>query len=85
MKKIINITANLSVISRETAKTLKVKLESKGFEVTDKLTSKVDLIVCIGGDGSFLRTVHEYNFTSIPIIGINTGHLGFFGKYIHVK
>lgn len=78
MKKIINITANLSVISQETSKTLKSKLESKGFEVTDKLTSKVDLIVCIGGDGSFLRTVHEYNFTSIPIIGINTGHLGFF-------
>lgn len=32
----------------------------------------------IGGDGSFLRAVHHSNFSSLPFIGINTGHLGFF-------
>ena len=39
---------------------------------------KADLIACIGGDGSFLHFMHRYDFPSVPVIGINTGHLGFF-------
>ena len=36
------------------------------------------LIISIGGDGAFLRTLHKYEFPSIPFLGVNTGHLGFF-------
>ncbi|MGI6722733.1 MAG: NAD(+)/NADH kinase [Anaerovoracaceae bacterium] len=32
----------------------------------------------IGGDGTLLEAIHNYDFPSLPIIGINTGHLGFF-------
>ena len=38
---------------------------------------KVDLALSIGGDGTFLRTAAEIAHLQIPILGINTGRLGF--------
>ncbi|OPJ56490.1 NAD(+)/NADH kinase [Alkalithermobacter paradoxus] len=78
MKRIINITNNDYKRSIQTAQMLKQKLECIGFYVPDVFSYDAELIICIGGDGSFLRTVREYNFPDIPIVGINTGHLGFF-------
>lgn len=76
--KIINIVSNTKAVSKETARILKHKLEKNDFLVPENFDINGDLIICIGGDGSFLRTLHRYNFPDIPIIGINTGHLGFF-------
>lgn len=36
-----------------------------------------DVVVSIGGDGTFLRTVQWVGDRRIPILGINTGHLGY--------
>lgn len=36
-----------------------------------------DLALSIGGDGTFLRTAAWIGHTQIPILGINTGHLGY--------
>lgn len=36
-----------------------------------------DIAVSIGGDGTFLRTVQWVGRRQIPILGINTGHLGY--------
>ncbi|MDE6462484.1 MAG: NAD(+)/NADH kinase [Muribaculaceae bacterium] len=36
-----------------------------------------DMAVSIGGDGTFLRTVQWVGRRRIPILGINTGHLGY--------
>lgn len=38
---------------------------------------KPELIIVIGGDGTMLSAIKEYKFLEIPIIGINTGSLGF--------
>lgn len=38
---------------------------------------KVNLAFSIGGDGTFLRTAAEVVHRNIPILGINTGRLGF--------
>lgn len=76
--RIINIVSNNHPISKETYRILKHKLEKNGFFVPEIFDRNADLIVCIGGDGSFLRTLHENDFPDMPIIGINTGHLGFF-------
>lgn len=35
------------------------------------------LALSIGGDGTFLRTAESIAFKEIPILGINTGHLGY--------
>ena len=39
--------------------------------------SQIDLMVCLGGDGSFLRAVRYIRDSGVPIVGINTGRLGF--------
>lgn len=41
------------------------------------LDESFDLLISIGGDGTILRAVTYINDLSIPIIGINTGRLGF--------
>lgn len=50
----------------------------RGHQVLNEYSDKADVIVCIGGDGTFLSLVHKCKFPRIPIIGINTGNLGFF-------
>ena len=74
----ICIFRNGTQVSVKTQTLLKSKLENSGFSVLTTFSEDAELIVCIGGDGAFLQTVHELNFPHIPIIGINTGHLGFF-------
>lgn len=78
MKRIITINSNHVNKSLETKKILTDKLINAGFEVTYDFCKNAELIISIGGDGSFLKTVHDYNFIQTPIVGINTGHLGFF-------
>lgn len=55
------------------------QLSDSGFEIMDEYDKKeCELIVCLGGDGTFLNLIHETSFPECPIVGINTGHLGFF-------
>lgn len=76
--RIINIVSNENALSLETKRVLRQRLEKDGFVVPKEFDYNAELIICIGGDGSFLRTLHTYDFPNIPVIGINTGHLGFF-------
>jgi NAD+ kinase len=38
---------------------------------------KIDFILSMGGDGTILRLVHQYEGFDAAILGINMGHLGF--------
>lgn len=38
---------------------------------------EADMALSIGGDGTFLKTAERVGDKNIPIIGINTGRLGF--------
>lgn len=38
---------------------------------------EADMAISIGGDGTFLRTARWVGDKQIPILGINTGHLGY--------
>ena len=78
MNKKIYIFANDSETSKRTEKKLKQKLDNSGFLLLPDYSEEADLLVCIGGDGTFLKAIHKFQFPSMPIIGINTGHLGFF-------
>ena len=49
----------------------------KLFSSYEDLDSSVYLIITIGGDGTLLRSITFVRDLGIPIIGINTGRLGF--------
>lgn len=42
-----------------------------------ELLPSVDMVVSVGGDGTFLRTAATVSNSGIPVLGINTGRLGF--------
>ena len=52
-------------------------LKARGDVVTDELTPDVDMVISLGGDGTFLKAAEMVGAAGIPIVGINTGHLGF--------
>ncbi len=41
---------------------------------------KVELVIIVGGDGTFLRVAREMAFTNLPLLGINLGHKGFLSE-----
>lgn len=47
------------------------------FNTFTTLDNSFDLLISIGGDGTILRAITYVRDLSIPIIGINTGRLGF--------
>ena len=60
-----------------------IKHESKqpskldNFETFATLDNSYSLLISIGGDGTILRAITYVRDLSIPIVGINTGRLGF--------
>ena len=61
----------------EIAATLENKLRASNIEITDT-PEDTDLILCVGGDGTLLSLMQKREFPTVPVAGINTGHLGFF-------
>lgn len=49
----------------------------KSFASFNDLDSSFDIMFTIGGDGTFLRSATHIRDLNIPILGINTGRLGF--------
>ena len=47
------------------------------FQTFKKLDVSFDLLICVGGDGTTLRAITYVKDLNIPIVGINTGRLGF--------
>lgn len=48
--------------------------------VTEEALRKCDLLLAIGGDGTVLSTARIALGTSIPILGVNAGHVGFLAE-----
>ena len=53
------------------------KKDYTSFKTFDTLDASFDLLVSVGGDGTILRAITYVKDLGIPIIGINTGRLGF--------
>jgi len=49
----------------------------KDFKTYTEMDKSFDLLISIGGDGTILRAITYVKDSEIPIIGINTGRLGF--------
>ncbi|NCC70669.1 hypothetical protein EOM09_03740 [bacterium] len=71
----IGFYKNLNEQSIEMEKQLIEKFTKEGFVIDNE---NPDLIIAVGGDGSFLRCVKSRNFDpNLNFIGVNTGTLGF--------
>ncbi len=62
---------------QQIANQLDYKSGDSNFETFQTLDNSFDLLISIGGDGTILRAITYVSDLSIPIIGINTGRLGF--------
>ena len=85
MNKKIFIYKNDTEISSIIEKTLRKKLVKSGLRAFNTYDEDTQLIICIGGDGTLLRLVQDFGFPKTPIVGINTGHLGFFQEVLPEK
>lgn len=54
-----------------------VSREYNHFSTFEELDSSYDLFFSIGGDGTILKSINYIRDLNIPILGINTGRLGF--------
>ncbi|MBK5190118.1 MAG: NAD(+)/NADH kinase [Methanosarcinales archaeon] len=52
------------------------KLQKHGMKIEEM---DVDLLICIGGDGTILRTLHALK-SPTPVLGINMGAIGFLAE-----
>lgn len=87
-KKSVSIQRLLEVLSQRQAAvcverefytflTDNLRLPIQGVEVFDGRDFQADIVVSMGGDGTFLRAASMVGDKQIPILGVNTGRLGF--------
>ena len=80
LTKLINLGVRIS-IEKDFANFIQneLGLDVNSFETFDKETidEHTDVAISIGGDGTFLGTASKIGNRNIPIIGVNTGRLGF--------
>ncbi len=60
-------------------------LRAEGFSSqiadSERFVNEAQLVVVIGGDGTFLRTARLFAHTNTPLLGINRGRLGFLTEF----
>lgn len=56
---------------------IKLARQPATFTNHQQLKENADILLSIGGDGTFLETILVVRDSGIPILGINTGRLGF--------
>jgi NAD+ kinase len=47
------------------------------FSNSEELIAKADFVISLGGDGTMLETLEYVRRSGIPVLGVNTGRLGF--------
>ena len=78
--KVINFFKSKGIklyLHKDLMKSTLIRNIGKKFGEFDELDENVDFLISIGGDGSMLKAVTVVKDTNIPILGINTGRLGF--------
>ncbi len=47
------------------------------YNSSEELVAKADVVISLGGDGTMLETLEYVRKSGIPVLGVNTGRLGF--------
>lgn len=56
-------------------------IDLSGIGMIEGFRFSADIAISIGGDGTFLRTARWVGDKEIPIVGVNTGHLGYLAAF----
>jgi len=78
--KVINFLKSKGVklyLHKNLMKSTLIRNIGKEFGEFDELNENVDFLISVGGDGSMLKAVTIVKDSNVPILGINTGRLGF--------
>ena len=75
----LNTGKELAKLLREQNLDVYATIKLDGANEFDK-SSKVDLAVVLGGDGTMLRASEIFRGKKLPILGINLGHVGFLAE-----
>lgn len=76
-----------AIVSKGDSRSNKIKKTIKEYLVDFELIydkEKPDLVISVGGDGTFLEAFHRYvhRLESIAFLGVHTGHLGFYADWV---
>src|SRR5690625_984644 len=76
-----------SIVSRGDQRSNQLKSTIYQYLINFDLTydeEKPDLVITVGGDGTFLDAFHRYvdRLKTTAFIGIHTGHLGFYADWV---
>ena len=58
-------------------KTYQFKLSLETFSNSEELILKASYVISLGGDGTLLETIDLVKKSGVPLLGVNTGRLGF--------
>jgi NAD+ kinase len=58
-----------------------IAAEPLGTPSSTPIDENTEIVVVLGGDGTILRAAELVKGTSIPILGINLGHVGFLAEF----
>ena len=75
----LNTGKELTKLLREQNLDVYATIKLEGAKEFDD-SSKVDLAVVLGGDGTMLRASEIFRGKKLPILGINLGHVGFLAE-----
>lgn len=75
----LNTGKELAKLLREKNLDVYATIKLNGAKEFDE-SSKVDLAVVLGGDGTMLRASEIFRGKKLPILGINLGHVGFLAE-----
>ncbi len=75
----LNTGKELAKLLREKSLDVYATIKLEGAKEFDD-SSKVDLAVVLGGDGTMLRASEIFRGKKLPILGINLGHVGFLAE-----
>ncbi|NOR25981.1 MAG: NAD(+) kinase [Desulforhopalus sp.] len=86
IRKIAIITKIDDARSDRYAATLLSWLQQRNITVSlDKISSDLDMIIVLGGDGTLLHIADKAARHAIPVLGINLGNLGFLTELTEIE
>lgn len=54
-----------------------IPFDFQTYTNSEELIAKADVVISLGGDGTMLETLEYVRKSGIPVLGVNTGRLGF--------